>query len=168
MRSLTYHLVPSRAHRADAIPEAITDPEPTRPWIRVVAEPAPRRRAGAHAYRLARGPLLVRLVDNALLARSWADDCWAERTLAPLAHRFLVALCERAIDEAETTHAVRGCMPARALAAKLRFRSRYADEDNVRQVARRVRAVLAAVDAEQLVAVTPRHGYYLDCAVDTD
>jgi hypothetical protein len=76
-------------------------------------------------------------------------------------------LCERAVDEAGSVREVRG-LPARLLATKLRFRSRYADEDNVRQVARRVRAALARVDADQLVAVAPRHGYYLDCAVDAD
>jgi DNA-binding winged helix-turn-helix (wHTH) protein len=60
---------------------------------------------------------------------------------------------------------VRGCVPTKLLARDLPFQSKYANEENVRQVVRRLRAVLGEVGVDSVLAVAPGRGYYLSCAV---
>jgi hypothetical protein len=98
---------------------------------------------------------------GALLARATGVEAWAERGLAPLEFQLLRALCSRAIEEAGSPSAVRGCVATRQLARDLPFQSKYANEENVRQVVRRLRGVLGEVGAEGILAVAPGRGYYL-------
>jgi hypothetical protein len=102
---------------------------------------------------------------GALLSRGNGGDAWAERALAPLEYQLLRALCSRAVEEASSPSAVRGCVATKQLARDLPFQSKYANEENVRQVVRRLRAALGEVGAESVLAVAPGRGYYLACAV---
>jgi len=98
---------------------------------------------------------------GALLSRAVGGDTWSERSLAPLEFQLLRALCIRAHAEAHAPSAVRGCVPTKQLARDLPFQSRYANEENVRQVVRRVRGVLTEAGADGVLAVAPGRGYYL-------
>jgi hypothetical protein len=98
---------------------------------------------------------------GALLSRAVGAEAWQERGLAPLEFQLLRALCARAHDEASLPSAVRGCVPTKQLARDLPFQSRYANEENVRQVVRRLRGVLAEVGADGVLAVAPGRGYYV-------
>ena len=102
---------------------------------------------------------------GALLSRPVGGDAWSERGLAPLEFQLLRALCGRAHDEAASPSLVRGCVPTRQLARDLPFQSKYANEENVRQVVRRLRGVLAEAGADGVLAVAPGRGYYLACGV---
>jgi DNA-binding winged helix-turn-helix (wHTH) protein len=51
------------------------------------------------------------------------------------------------------------------LARDLPFQSKYANEENVRQVVRRLRSVLGEIGVENVLAVAPGRGYYLSCPV---
>ena len=90
---------------------------------------------------------------------------WAERSLATLEFQLLRALCARAIEEAGSPSIVKGCVATKQLAADLPFQSKYANEENVRQVVRRVRSALGEIGVESILAVAPGRGYYLSCAV---
>jgi hypothetical protein len=99
---------------------------------------------------------------GALLYRAAASDAaWAETSLPPLEFQLLRVLCDRALAEAGSPARVRGCVPTRQLARDLPFQSRYANEENVRQVVRRVRATLHAIGADGLVQALPGRGYYV-------
>lgn len=98
---------------------------------------------------------------GSLLSRAAGAEGWAERGLAPLEFQLLRALCARAHEEAASPSTVRGCVATKQLARDLPFQSRYANEENVRQVVRRLRAVLGELGAEALLAVAPGRGYYL-------
>lgn len=102
---------------------------------------------------------------GALLSRAAGTDAWTERALAPLEFQLLRALCARATEEASSPAAVRGCVATKQLARDLPFQSKYANEENVRQVVRRLRAALAELGADGLLAVVPGRGYYLACPV---
>jgi hypothetical protein len=102
---------------------------------------------------------------GALLSRAVGTEAWSERPLAPLEFQLLRTLCMRAQDEARAPSAVRGCVPTKQLARDLPFQSRYANEENVRQVVRRLRGVLAEAGADGVLAVAPGRGYYLVCGV---
>jgi hypothetical protein len=102
---------------------------------------------------------------GALLSRPVDGEAWSERGLAPLEFQLLRALCVRAHDEAGSPSAVRGCVPTKQLARDLPFQSKYANEENVRQVVRRLRGVLTEAGADGVLAVAPGRGYYLVCGV---
>jgi FHA domain len=102
---------------------------------------------------------------GALLSRAVGAQAWTERGLAPLEFQLLRALCMRAHAEAALPSAVRGCVPTKQLARDLPFQSKYANEENVRQVVRRLRGVLAELGAEGVVAAAPGRGYYVACTV---
>ena len=102
---------------------------------------------------------------GALLARAAGAAAWTERALPPLEFQLLRTLCARAAEEADSPAAVRGCVATKQLARDLPFQSKYANEENVRQVVRRLRAVLAEVGADGALAVMPGRGYYLACPV---
>ncbi len=102
---------------------------------------------------------------GALLARAAGAEAWSERALPPLEFQLLRTLCAKAAEEADSPAAVRGCVATKQLARDLPFQSKYANEENVRQVVRRLRGVLAEVGAEGVLAVMPGRGYYLACPV---
>src|SRR4051812_25031741 len=98
---------------------------------------------------------------GAVLSRAQGEEKWTERNLAPLEFQLMRALCARAAEEADSPSAVRGCVQTKQLARDLPFQSKYANEENVRQVVRRLRAVLGEIGVEGLLAVAPGRGYYL-------
>lgn len=102
---------------------------------------------------------------GALLARARPTDAWTERPLARLEFQLLRALCARYLEEGDSPSAIRGCVSTKQLARDLPFQSRFANEENVRQVVRRLRGELGEVGAASLLAVAPGRGYYLACPV---
>jgi FHA domain-containing protein len=102
---------------------------------------------------------------GALLSRPKGTETWNEGGLPPLEYQLLRALCVRATEEASSPSAVRGCVATRQLARDLPFQSKYANEENVRQVVRRLRAQLGELGVEGILAVAPGRGYYLACPV---
>jgi hypothetical protein len=102
---------------------------------------------------------------GALLSRAPGAASWSERNLAPLEFQLLRALCGRAAEEADSPSAVRGCVQTKQLARDLPFQSKYANEENVRQVVRRLRSVLGELGVDTVLAVAPGRGYYLSCPV---
>ncbi len=102
---------------------------------------------------------------GSLLARANGAESWSEHALAPLEFQLLRALCARATEESDSPAAVRGCVATKQLARDLPFQSKYANEENVRQVVRRLRGALAEVGADGILAVVPGRGYYLSSVV---
>jgi hypothetical protein len=102
---------------------------------------------------------------GALLSRASGAAAWTERNLAPLEFQLMRALCGRAVEEASSPSAVRGCVQTKQLARDLPFQSKYANEENVRQVVRRLRGVLGELGVDTVLAVAPGRGYYLSCPV---
>jgi hypothetical protein len=98
---------------------------------------------------------------GALLYRAAGTLPWSERKLAPLEFQLLRALFQRAFLESLSPSTVRGCVPSKQLARELPFLSKYANQENVRQIVLRVRTVLSEVGAEGLLAIAPGRGYYL-------
>jgi hypothetical protein len=141
----------------------------------IVSEPIKRpamttdgTRGGLIRYQLVRGDkeLCIVATENdtlagALLWRSVGTDAWQERSLAPLEFQLLRALCIRAHEEAASPSTIRGCVPTKQLVNDLPFQSKYANQENVRQVVLRLRGVLAEVGVGGLLAVAPGRGYYL-------
>jgi hypothetical protein len=123
---------------------------------------------GLVRYQLVRGDkeLCIVATDNdvsagALLWREVGTDAWSECSLAPLEFQLLRALCIRAHEEAAWPSMIRGCVPTKQLVNELPFQTKYANQENVRQVVLRLRGVLAEVGAGGLLAVAPGRGYYL-------
>ena len=102
---------------------------------------------------------------GALLWRAVGGDAWSERGLAPLEFQLLRALCGRAATEAALPSPIRGCVATKQLVRDLPFQSRYANQDNVRQVVLRLRSLLAELGVRDLLAVAQGRGYYLACQV---
>jgi hypothetical protein len=102
---------------------------------------------------------------GALLSRKTGAAEWVERGLAPLEYQLLRALCGRGAEEASSPSAVRGCVATKQLARDLPFQSKYANEENVRQVVRRLRGALEELGVASVLAVAPGRGYYLACPV---
>ncbi len=102
---------------------------------------------------------------GALLSRREGSEKWNERTLAKLEYQLLRTLCARATEEANMPSAVRGCVSTKQLARDLPFQSKYANEENVRQVVRRLRQELGELGVESALAVAPGRGYYIACPV---
>jgi hypothetical protein len=98
---------------------------------------------------------------GALLWRTVGAEAWSERRLAPLEFQLLRALLARAFIESASPSTVRGCLPSKQLARELPFQSKYANQENVRQIVLRVRTVLADVGADGVLAIAPGRGYYL-------
>jgi FHA domain len=102
---------------------------------------------------------------GALLWRAGGSEVWSERSLAPLEFQLLRVLCVRAYEEAASPLVIRGCMPTKQLARDLPFQSKYANQENVRQVVMRLRSVLTEVGMGGVLAVAPGRGYFLTCSV---
>jgi hypothetical protein len=100
-----------------------------------------------------------------LLSRTTGAERWVENELPPLEFQLMRVLCARAVEEASSPAAVRGCVATKLLARDLPFQTKYANEENVRQVVRRLRGALAEVGADGILAVVPGRGYYLACPV---
>ena len=127
---------------------------------------------GLVRFQIAPGALELCLVGTtdpaaggALLSRAGDADRWTEKALAPLEYQLLRTLCVRATEEKESPSAVRGCVATKQLARDLPFQSKYANEENVRQVVRRVRQYLGELGVESALAVAPGRGYYIACPV---
>jgi len=105
-------------------------------------------------------------VGGALLYRPPDGATWAERSLPPLEFHLLRALCKRAVEDAASPSRSKGCVPTKELARQLPFQSKYANEENVRQVVRRIRTTLTEIGADGLVEASPGRGYYLTWPVD--
>ncbi len=130
--------------------------------------------SGLVRFMLAAGDVELCLVGTtdadaggALLSRAAAATSWSETALSPLEFHLLRSLAQRATEDADSPSSVRGCVPTKQLARDLPFQSKYANEENVRQVVRRVRAILGELGAESALAVAPGRGYYLTCAVSS-
>ncbi|HEX4422699.1 MAG TPA: FHA domain-containing protein [Kofleriaceae bacterium] len=104
---------------------------------------------------------------GAILWRPTGAADWSERGLAPLEFQLLRVLCARAQEESTSPSAVRGCVPTKQLVRELPFQSKYANEENVRQVVLRLRGALSEVGVAGMLAVAPGRGYYLACKVST-
>ena len=102
---------------------------------------------------------------GSLLTRPTGTEAWKDHSLPPLEFQLLRALCARAVEEADSPSAIKGCVATKQLARDLPFQSKYANEENVRQVVRRLRGQLGEVGAEGVLAVAPGRGYYLAGAV---
>lgn len=103
---------------------------------------------------------------GALLHRAVGSATWAELSLPPLEFQLLRALCARALADADSPARTRGCLPTKQLARDLPFQSRYANEENVRQVVRRLRGTLDEIGAAGLIEAVPGRGYYVTWPVD--
>ncbi|MBL8627642.1 MAG: FHA domain-containing protein [Myxococcales bacterium] len=99
-----------------------------------------------------------------LLHRRRGAAAWNELALPRLEHRLLQLLCEAAVEAGDAA-GVRATVATKVLVRRLPFQSRYANEENVRQVVRRLRDTLAELGAEGLVATVPGRGYYLSWPV---
>jgi len=102
---------------------------------------------------------------GALLYRS-SGAAWSEVSLPPLEFQLLRMLCTRALADHGSPSRARGCVPTKQLAKQLPFQSKYANEENVRQVVRRVRTSLGDIGAGGLLEAQPGRGYYLAWPVD--
>ncbi len=98
---------------------------------------------------------------GSLLSRAAGTEKWTDHGLPPLEFQLMRALCAKAVEEAGSPSVVRGCVATKHLARDLPFQSKYANEENVRQVVRRLRGQLAEIGADALLAVAPGRGYYL-------
>jgi hypothetical protein len=98
---------------------------------------------------------------GSLLSRAVGTDAWKEASLPVLEFQLLRALCAKAVEEAGSPSTVRGCVATKQLARDLPFQSKYANEENVRQVVRRLRGALGEIGVDGLLAVAPGRGYYL-------
>jgi len=102
---------------------------------------------------------------GALLYRATHAAVWSEATLPPLEFALLEQLCAAAVAQADLAAPTRGILATTHLAHTLPFQSRYANEENVRQVVSQVRSSLGKLGANELVASIPGRGYYLAWSV---
>lgn len=105
---------------------------------------------------------------GSLLHRAIGTTTWSEVALPPLEFQLLRILCDRAVAEAASPSLARGCVPSKQLAKLLPFQSRYASEENVRQVVHRVRGNLEEIRVVGLIEAQPRRGYYLTWPVTVE
>ena len=98
---------------------------------------------------------------GALLHRDHGEEEWAELNLALLEFQLLNVLCRQWLEEAGSLSKSRGCVATKHLAKTLPFQSRYANEENVRQVVRRTRSTLKKIGVEDLIGAVPGRGYHL-------
>jgi hypothetical protein len=100
-----------------------------------------------------------------LMSRTKGETTWKQDELPKLEFHLLRLLCACAIAEADSPVTARGCVQTKELARELPFTSKYANEENVRQVVRRLRGQLAEVGAPKTLDVVPGRGYYITCPV---
>lgn len=126
--------------------------------------------AGSGTFRaVIRGPQLelcaLGALDDAaggaLLHRPLGAAQWTETSLPPLEFHLLRALCARALDEHDAPQRSRGAVLTKTLARSLPFQARYATEENVRQVVRRLRTTLHDLGAADVIETIPGRGYFI-------
>jgi DNA-binding response OmpR family regulator len=100
-----------------------------------------------------------------LMWRPKGTEKWQQTELPKLEFHLLRLLCQCAYQEADSPVTARGCVQTKELARELPFTSKYANEENVRQVVRRLRGQLAEVGAPGTLDVVPGRGYYITCPV---
>src|SRR5262249_25657389 len=98
---------------------------------------------------------------GAALYRRAGASAWAELTLSPPEFQLVRTLWRPGYAQAASPAPSRGCVATRQLVQELPFQSRYANEENVRQVVRRLRSALDAVGATDLVESSQGRGYYV-------
>lgn len=98
---------------------------------------------------------------GSVLRRATPDAEWSEVDLSPLELQLLRTLCRQALADADSPSRSRGCVPTKQLARVLPFQSEYADEENVRQVVRRLRTALASAGVKGVVEGVQGRGYFL-------
>jgi len=98
---------------------------------------------------------------GALLYREQGEETWEELSLAALEFQLLNMLCRQWLEEEGSPSKTRGCVATKRLAKLLPFQSKYANEENVRQVVRRLRATLKKIGVEDLIGAVPGRGYHL-------
>lgn len=102
---------------------------------------------------------------GAVLHRPDPASGWSEVNLSPLELQLLRTLCRQALTDINSPARTRGCVPTKQLARVLPFQSEYADEENVRQVVRRLRTALASVGVKGVVEGVQGRGYFLGWAI---
>jgi hypothetical protein len=101
-----------------------------------------------------------------LMVRTRGVEAWTNHELAPLEFQLLRSLCVRAHAEASSPAAAKGCVSTKQLVTDLPWKTRFANDENVRQVVRRLRGALGeAALGQDLLCVQPGRGYYLSCPV---
>ena len=127
-----------------------------------------RAAAGAAQYHVAGDEVELCLLatgspddgGGVLLHRRRGASAWSELELPRLEHQLLQLLCEQAAGDRSPSTS-RGAVPTRALIKKLAFQSRFANDENVRQVVRRLRTSLGEIGAESLLGTVPGRGYFV-------
>jgi len=124
-------------------------------------------------YQLERGDVeLCAVMSNddaavgTLLWRRVGTETWSERGLSLLESQLLRVLCRRAHEEAGSPSSIRGCVSTKQLLRELSFQSKYANQENVRQVVLRLRGLLAEAGAPGILAIEVGRGYYLSCQLN--
>jgi hypothetical protein len=102
---------------------------------------------------------------GAVLVRGDPAAAWSEVSLSPLELQLLRRLCSGAVADAGSPSPSRGCVATKQLAIDLPFQSNYADDENVRQVVRRVRAALTQAGAAGVIGSVQGRGYFVAWAV---
>ncbi len=143
----------------------------TRPSLQA---PATTRSAAAGGFRaLLRGPAMELCalgtdepdVGGALLYRPTGGATWTELSLPPLEYHLLRTLCGAALAAADSPQRSRGAVVTLFMVRRPPRSTRYANDENVRQVVRRLRVALDEIGAAKILSVVPGRGYYLACAV---
>ncbi len=98
---------------------------------------------------------------GALLYRDRGEEEWSELNLSALEFQLLNVLCRQWLEEEGSPSKSRGCVATKRLAKALPFQSKYANEENVRQVVRRTRTTLKNIGIEDLIGAAPGRGYHL-------
>ncbi len=98
---------------------------------------------------------------GALLYRDRGAEEWSELNLSSLEFQLLNVLCRQWLEEEGSESKTRGCVATKRLAKALPFQSRYANEENVRQVVRRTRTTLKKIGIDDLIGAVPGRGYHL-------
>ena len=100
-------------------------------------------------------------VGGTLLHRAPGGTAWGELALPALEYHLLRTLCTAALAARDSPQRSRGAVVTKSLAKALPFQSRYANDENVRQVVRRLRLTLDEIGAEGVVETVPGRGYFV-------
>ncbi len=100
-------------------------------------------------------------VGGALLHRPTGGATWTELSLPPLEYHLLRTLCTAALAAKDSPQRSRGAVVTRSLAKVLPFQTRYPNDENVRQVVRRLRTTLDEIGAAGVIETVPGRGYFV-------
>ena len=132
-------------------------------------EPATTRAAGAGFRATLRGPTRELCVlggedadvGGTLLHRPTGAATWSELSLPPLEYHLLRTLCGAAMAARDAPQRSRGAVVTKTLVRALPFQTRFANDENVRGVVRRLRLTLDEIGAEGVVETVPGRGYFI-------